>query len=280
MAVSQNYAAAHLAQIDERFALDALTASVVNNGGIRLDFNGRNTVTIYTVDVVSETDYVRSGSNRFGNLVELGTGTQTFVLSQDKAFTFTVDRGNLEDSMMVQEANKAVKRQIREVSIPAVDVYRLAAAHAAALALSQGATAAVTSSNAYTKFLAQNDAMTEAMVPETGRHCFMTPATYSLLKQDTTFMRSCDTTVANLKAGIIGNVDGVTLHKVPSAYLPSNEVYLFIWDQVLIAPSKFDSVRVLTDVQGIDGAVAEGRRYYDCFIPNNKAAGIRYHLSA
>jgi hypothetical protein len=42
---------------------------------------------------------------------------------------------------------------------------------------------------------------------------------------------------------------------------------------------KFNSVRVLTDVQGIDGAVAEGRRYYDVFIPNNKAVGLRYHLS-
>lgn len=280
MAVSQNYAASHLAQIDERLALDALTAGVVNNGGVRLDFNGRNTVTIYTVDVVDEVDYVRSGSNRFGALTELGTGTQTFVLSQDKAFTFTVDRGNLEDSMLVQEANKSVKRQIREVSIPAVDVYRLAVAHAYALANAQGATAAVTSSNAYTKFLAQNDAMTEAKVPESGRHCFMSPATYSLLKQDTAFMRSCDTTVADLKSGIIGQVDGVTLHKVPSTYLPANEVFLFIWDQVLIAPSKFDSVRVLTDVQGIDGAVAEGRRYYDCFIPNNKGVGLRYHLSA
>jgi hypothetical protein len=122
--------------------------------------------------------------------------------------------------------------------------------------------------------------MTEAKVPESGRHCFMSPATYSLLKQDTAFMRSCDTTVRDLKTGVIGEVDGVTLHKVPSTYLPTNEVYLFIWDQVLISPTKFDSIRILTDVQGIDGAVAEGRRYYDCFVPTYKIPGLRYHLSA
>lgn len=277
---TQNYASAHLAVIDERYFLEAKTAGVVNKGGIRLDFNGKNSVTIYNVDVVAENNYVRSGSNRFGVLNELGTGTQTFTLSQDKSFTFSVDRGNLEDSQMVQEANKAVKRQIREVSVPAVDVYRLAQAHASALANGQGATAAVTSSNAYTKFLAQNDAMTEAKVPETGRYCFMSPATYSLLKQDTTFMRSCDTTMADLKKGVIGMVDGVTLVKVPSTLLPTNEVYLFIHEDVLIAPQKFNSIRVLTDVQGIDGAVAEGRRYYDCFIPDNKSDAIRYHLSA
>lgn len=276
----QNYASATLSVIDERLALEAKTNGVVNKGGVRLDFNGKNSVTIYTVSTVSEVNYVRSGSNRFGALNELGTGTQTFTLSQDKSFTFTVDRGNLEDSQMVQEANKAVKRQLREVAVPNVDIYTLATAHAYALANSQGATAAVTSANAYTKFLAQNDAMTEEKVPESGRYCFMSPATYSLLKQDTLFVRSCDTSYADLKKGIIGQVDGVTLVKIPSTYLPTNEVFLFIWDQVLIQPKKFDSIRVLTDVQGIDGAVAEGRRYYDVFIPANKGVGIRYHLSA
>lgn len=277
---SQNYASAVLAEIDERLALESKTGDIVNKGGVRLDFNGKNSVTIYTVNTVSEVNYVRNGSNRFGTLFELGTGTQTFTLSQDKSFTFSVDRGNLEDSQMVQEANKAVKRQIREVATLNIDVYTLAQAHALALAQSQGATAAVTSANAYTKFLAQNDAMTEAKVPESGRHCFMSPATYSLLKQDTTFMRSCDTTVADLKKGVIGNVDGVTLHKVPSTYLPTNMVFQFIWEEVLIRPMKFNSVRVLTDVQGIDGAVAEGRRYYDVFGPANKVVGLRYHLSA
>src|SRR3990167_2050125 len=278
--MAQNYASAVLSTIDERLALDSKTGGVVNKGGVRLDFNGKNSVTIYTVDVVAEVDYVRSGSNRCGALTELGTGTQTFTLSQDKSFTFSVDRGNLDDSMMVQEANKAVKRQIREVATLNIDVYTLAAAHALALAAAQGATAAVTSSNAYNKFLAQNDAMTEAKVQESGRHCFLSPATYSLLKQDTTFMRSCDTTMKDLKSGIIGEVDGVILHKVPSTYLPTNMIFQFIWEEVLIRPMKFNSVRVLTDVQGIDGAVAEGRRYYDVFGPANKVPGLRYHLSA
>jgi hypothetical protein len=277
---TQNYASATLAVIDERLALATKTSDVVNKGGVRLDFNGKNSVTIYTVNTVSEVNYVRSGNNRFGALNELGTGTQTFTLSQDKSFTFSVDRGNLEDSQMVQEANSAVKRQIREVSVVNTDIYTLAAAHAYALANSQGATAAVSSSNAYVKFLAQNDAMTEAKVPETGRYCFLSPATYSLLKQDTTFVKACDTSYADLKKGIIGNVDGVTLVKVPSTYLPTNEVFLFIWEEVLIRPMKFNSTRVLTDVQGIDGAVAEGRRYYDVFIPANKGVGVRYHLSA
>src|SRR5665213_3175381 len=153
---SQNLASSYLAVIDERYFLNAKTDAIINKG-VRLDFNGRNSVTIYNINTVSEVNYIRSGSNRFGSLVELGNGTETFTLSQDKAATFTVDRGNLEDSMMVQEASKSVKRQVREVSVPNTDIYRLATLQAYAVAQGQSATAALTTSVAYNKLLAQND---------------------------------------------------------------------------------------------------------------------------
>lgn len=276
---TQNYASSYLDIIDERYFLGAKTDVIINKG-VRLDFNGRQSVTIYNINTVSETDYVRSGSNRFGALVELGNGTETFTLSQDKAFTFTVDRGNLEDSMMVQEASKSVKRQVREVSVPNTDIYRLATLQAYAVANTQSATAALTTSVAYNKLLAQNDAMTDAKVPEDGRYCFMTSATYSLLKQDATFSKNCDLAYADLKKGIIGQVDGITLVKVPASYLPANTGYLLVHETTLVSPVKFNSIRILTDVQGIDGAVAEGRRYYDAFIPTNKGVGVRAHMTA
>lgn len=115
--MAQNFASAYLSALDERFAIDSQTDDVVNKG-TRLDFNGKNSVTIYSVDTVPENDYIRSGAWRYGALVELGTTTQTKVLSQDKAATWTIDRGNLEDSMMAQEVAKSVKRQTREVAVP------------------------------------------------------------------------------------------------------------------------------------------------------------------
>lgn len=276
---TQNYAQATLDIIDERFALESKVQVVVNNG-IRLDFNGKNSVTIYTVNTVTEGNYVRAGSNRFGSLIELGDGQETFTLSQDKAFTFTVDQGNLEDSMMVTEANKAVKRQIREVSIPTTDKYVLATLQAYAVANSQSATAALTASNAFTKFLAANAVLDDALVPPEDRVCFMSATTLNLLKLDTNFVKACDTAYADLKKGIIGEVDGVTIVKVPVSYLVANTGYLFVYSKIAVAPKKFDMVRVLTDVQGIHGAVAEGRRYYDCFIPTQKATGIYAHMIA
>lgn len=271
--MAQNYSTKVLGKIDERNYTEMLTGDIVNKG-IRLEFNGNNSVTIYNVDVVSETDYVRSGTNRFGALVELGTGTQTFTLSQDKSFTFTVDRGNLEDSEMVQEANKAVKRQIREVSVPNTDTYVFTTAAAYAVSASQ-TTGSVTLSalNAYQNFLIGAAALFNNKVK--GKNvCFLGTTAHNLLKRDPEFVRDCDKSYADAKTGTIGMVDGVELRLVPSGYLPGSVHFLFINEKALCVPMKFNSVRVLTDVQGIDGAVAEGRRYYDCFIPTQAGKGI------
>lgn len=250
------------------------------NKGMRLDFNGKNSVTIYNVDTVTENDYVRSGVYRFGALVELGNGTQTFTLSQDKAFTFTVDRGNLEDTMMVQEVARSVKRQVREVSVPTVDIYTLATASAYAVANSQGATAATTSSNAYSQFIAEKVALVDALIEPDNIHVFMNQTKYNALRRDAEFKVASDGAYRDIKTGNVTQVDGMNIHVVPASYMPTNVNFLYIAENVLIRPTKFDMVRTHENPVGIDGWVAEGRRYYDVFIPANKGVAIRYHKEA
>jgi len=279
--MAQNYSAAHLKVLDERYHLKSKTDLIVNKG-IRLDFNGKNSVTIYNVDVVAENDYVRSGTNRFGALVELGTGTQTFTLSQDKAFTFSIDRGNYEDSQMVTEVAKAVKRQQDEVSTPATDIYRLGVLSAYAIANTQGVIGgtAVAYNTIYQLILAQQAAMSEAKVPEDGRVLFITPTNYNLLKRDPEFVRDADLTYRDLKKGILGQVDGLTIVQLPTSYFVTKFQFLIVKDDLLVSPMKFNSVRTLDDVQGIDGWIAEGRRYYDAFVPTQKAVGLRVYTKA
>lgn len=278
--MAQNLAAAHLKVIDEAFTTESKTDIISNKGPVRLDFNGKKSVTIYRVDTVAETDYVRNGANRFGALVELGTGEQTFTLSQDKAFTFTVDQGNLEDSMMVQEATKAAKRQVREVSVPTTDIYRLATLANYAVTNSQSATNALAYNDIYSKVLVQQAALTDAEVPEEGRVLFITATNLNLLKRDPEFNRACDTNYADKKKGIVGMVDGTKIVVCPSSYYIANFGFMIVHEEVLVSPTKFDMVRILTDVQGVHGAVVEGRRYYDAFIPTNKGVAIRLHKTA
>lgn len=276
----QNYASEDLAVLDERFYTESKTSMIINNG-LTMTFEGVNTVTIYNVDVVAEVDYVREGKDRFGPLVELGTGVQSFVMSQDKAFTFTVDRGNLEDSKMVQEADKAVKRQVREVSIPTTDIYRLSVLATYAVANSQGTLAsALSASNIFQGILAERAALIDAEVDVDDLVVYISATAETYLWRDPEFKQACDKSYADNKTGAIGKVLGMTIVVCPSSYYIANFGFMVVHKKVLVAPTKFNMVRILDVVQGIDGKVAEGRRYYDAFIPANKGVGIRIRTIA
>lgn len=279
--MAQNYAAKYVKEIDERFRLESVTDQIVNKG-IRLQFDGVNSVTIYNVDVPTEGNYVRSGTNRFGSLVELGTGKQTFVLSQDKAFTFTIDRGNLEDSMMVQEAGAALRRTIEEVCVPNTDIYRLGVLQAYGVANSQSATAALSISNVYVKVVDAGKALTNRRVPKKGRVLYVTATTLALLKQDVTnFVKPSDLAQEQIMfKGVVGMVDGNLVVEAPDDYFVTNTGFILVGNNVLVAPHKFDTFRTLDNVQGIDGWVVEGRRYYDAFIPQYRGKALQVHMIA
>lgn len=141
-----NYAEKYSAKIDERFKKGAITAPAINND---YDFTGVQTVKVCSIPTVAMGNYTRTGANRYGTPEELDDTVQELKLTKDRAFTFTIDRGNYEDQMMIKEAGKALQRQIDEVVIPEIDIYRLAQIAAGAKG---SATAAVTKTNAYSIF--------------------------------------------------------------------------------------------------------------------------------
>lgn len=280
--MAQTYSTAHLNATDERVYLESLTAGVFDSKSIRLDFQGKNSVTIYNVNTVAENDYVRSGLSRFGQLVELGTGTQTMTLSQDKSFSFSIDRGNYEDSMMVTEAAKAIKRQVREVSVPATDTYNLGVLTAYAIANTQGVVAgtAVAYNTVYSLILAQQAALTELKYSKKGRTLWITPTVLNLLKRDPEFKQDCDMSYRDGKEGTIGMVDGLTIKEVPASMLVTNFQFMITAKDVAVAINKFDMVRTIDNDKDVDGWICQGRRYHDLFILGQKATGIRVYTKA
>lgn len=276
--MAQNYSAAHLKVVDERVFLESKTNGRLAND-IRLDFNGKNSVTIYNVNTVAEVDYNRAElhGSRFGQLTEVGTGTQTMTLSQDKAFNAVIDRGNYEDSQMVTEAASFVKRQVREVISKNLDVYNLGILTAYAIANGQGSigSTAVAYNTIYNLILAQQAALDELLYPEDGRTLWITPTNYNLLKRDPEFVKACDTSVADLKKGVLGEVDGLTIVKVPAAWMVSKFEFMITCKNVAVAVNKFNMIRTLDNDSNVDGWLVQGRRYFDCFILGQKATGIR-----
>jgi hypothetical protein len=276
----QNYAQDTLDLIDERFFLESKTNAIVNNG-IEFEFTGVNTVTIYNVDVVAENDYVRSGTMRYGELVELGDGVQDFILSQDKAFSISIDRGNREDSKMVLAIEDAVDRQVREVSVPTVDVYRLAILTAYAVANSQVATNALAYNDVFQKILVQRAALINAKVNLDDIVLYINPTVESYLWRDPEFKTASNKATEDRATGVLGTVLGMTIVVAPDSYYIANFGFMLVSKKVLVAPTKFNEIKTGDGFPfGISGMVAFGRRYYDAFIPTNKGVAIRLHKIA
>lgn len=276
----QNYAQETLDVIDERFYLESKTNAIINNG-IEFEFTGVNTVIIYNVDVVPENDYQRTGVMRYGELVELGDGVQSFVLSQDKAFSISIDRGNREDSKMVLAIEDAVTRQVREVSVPTVDIYRLGILAAYAVANSQVATNALAYNDTFQKILIQRAALIEAKVNVEDIVLYVSPTTEMYLWRDPEFKAACDRSVASKETGVMGRVMGMTVVVCPSTYYIANFGFMLVSNKVLVAPTKFNEIKTGDGFPfGISGMVAFGRRYYDAYIPTNKGPAIRLHKIA
>lgn len=277
----QNYATDVLGKVDERFYLESKTNSIVNNG-IEMEFsNGNNAVTIYSMDVVAENNYLRSGTMRYGQLVELGNSVQTFVLSQDKSFSISIDRGNREDSKMVPAIDEAVKRQVREVSVPTTDIYRLGILTSYAVANSQTATSALAYTDIFQKILTQRAALLNAKVSLDDIVVYIEPTAEALLWRDPEFKAACDRSVADKATGVMGTVMGMTIVVCPVSYFVANFGFMLVSKKVLAAPTKFNEIKTGDGFPfGISGMVAFGRRYYDAFIPSNKGVAIRLHKIA
>ena len=273
-----NLASKYSKKVDERFSL----LSVTENIGLNKDYdwNGVKTVTVYNIDTVAMGNYNRSGTSRYGNPAELGDTKTEYSLSKDRSFTFTIDRGNYTEQLMVKEAGKALARQIKEVVVPEIDIYRLNAWATAAVANSHVETHAITNGNAYSYFLNAQEALDEDKVPQTGRICYVTPKFYNLLKQDDSFIKAGDLSQKMLINGQVGEVDGVRIIKIPSSYLPSNTAFLLIWPKCSVSPKKLEDYKTHDNPPGINGWLVEGRVIYDAFVLNAKKDAIFVHKTA
>lgn len=272
-----NYAAKYSQKVDERFKLGSLTESAVNQD---YDWTGVKTVSVYSIPTVAMGDYSRTGSTRYGTASELQDVKTDYTLTRDRAFTFAIDRGNNLDQEMVKDAGKALQRQIDEVIVPEIDTYRLGVIAAAAVANSGSATAAVTSSNAYSKLLDGGVYLDENKVPAGGRIAYVAPAYYALLKQDNSFIKASDMAQGMLIKGQVGEVDGVKIVKVPSTYLPANTSFVLLHPSATVAPKKLEDYKIHDNPPGINGWLVEGRTIYDAFVLTSKVKAVYTHKTA
>ena len=274
---TQNYASVFSQKVDERFSRESQAHMALNNN---YKFTGVKTVNVYSIPTVAMTDYTRSGSNRYGTPEDLGTNVQALTINKDRAWTFIIDKGDKIQSQMVLDAGKAVSRQLREVVIPEYDKYVFATLAKAASAKGHTAATAATKSNAYELFLNAQEALGDANVPDQGRIAFCSYKFANLLKQDPSFMKYSNMSQEMVIKGIMGEVDGVKIVKVPASRLPEGCSFILTHPIAATGPKQLEEYKIHDNPPGISGWLCEGRFIYDCFVLNEKADAIWYHGTA
>jgi N4-gp56 family major capsid protein len=275
--MATNLASKYAKKVDERFKLKSLTEAGINRD---YDWSGVSTVTVYSIPTVAMNDYTRTGSARYGTPAELGNSKQDMTLSKDRSFTFTIDRGNYQDTQMTMEAGKALARQIDEVVVPEIDTYRISVMAAAAIAASGTATAAITKDNAYSAFLDGSSYLNDNKVPVAKRIAWVSPSFYKFIKLDPSFIKSSDLSQKMLVNGQVGEVDGVKIVMVPTIYLPTNTAFVLAHPAATVAADKLEDYKTHDNPPGINGWLVEGREIYDAFVLSQKTKALYTHKTA
>lgn len=273
MAGGKNLATKYSNKVDERFTKQSQAMMALNND---YEFTGVETVKVYSIPVVPLKDYSRSGSNRYGTPDDLQRNVQTMTVKKDRAFTFIIDKGDKIQSQMVMDSGKALSRQTNEVMIPEFDAYCFKTLADAATEAGNSDSTAPTKSNAYELFLKGMESLGDNNVPDQGRVAFCSYAFANLLKQDSAFMKYGNTSQEMLVKGVIGEVDGAKIVKVPSSRLPAGCAFILCHPLAATAPKQLEEFKTHDNPPGISGWLCEGRFIYDCFVLNEKVGGIYY----
>ena len=247
------------------------------------DYNweGVKTLSVYSIPTVALSDYDRTASaSRYGTPSELQDTVQTMTVSQDKGFTFIIDKGNKIDSMNVRDAGKALRREIDEVIVPTEDKYVFGKIAAGAVAASNIGTGALSKANAYEKFLAGQTALDNNLVPAAGRIAAVNASTLALLKQDSAFVLASDMGQKIKINGLVGELDGVKIVKVPDSYLPTGCQFIITHPSVTVKAEKIKDYKIHDNPPGISGNLVEGRVYYDAFVLDAKKDGVFAHYTS
>ena len=265
-----------LPYVDEMFSTESKKSLLTNQD---FEWTGAHTVKVYKITTAPMNDYNRAGTagenwSRYGAVSALDATTEEFTLKKDRSFTFAIDKLDTDETAGQLQAAGALARQLREVVIPEVDTYTYGVMCAGAG--TKPAAIALTAENICGEIFKANTALDNAEVPETGRIIVVTPDTYLLMKQSKDIFLETDVAENMRLRGVIAQLDGAQIIKVPANRLPSDFGFMIAHPVATVAPTKLEDYRVHQDPPGISGDLVEGRICYDAFVLDNKKAAIYY----
>lgn len=265
--------------VDEIFTKESKKSLLTNQD---YDWTGAHTIKVYKITTSEMQDYKRNPvagftGSRYGEIKDLDATTEEMTLKKDRSFTFVIDKLDNEETAGQLAAASALARQQRQVVIPEVDTYTYGVM--ATEAGTKPAAVTLTDENIYTEILKAGTALDNADVPEDNRQLVVTPDVYQLMKRCKDIVM--ETNIGNdLRIrGVIANLDGANVIKVPAARLPKNFGFMLAHPVATVAPTKLEDYKIHQDPPGISGSLVEGRICYDAFVLENKAKAIYYQAN-
>ena len=264
-----NLASKYATKVAERFKETSFTDGAFNKD---YEFTGVKTVKVYSINTAPLGDYTRSGTSRYGTPEDLGDTVQELVMSQDKSFTFIIDKGNTGEQMNTKAAGRALRREIDEVINPYVDKYRLGVWTKWA-----GKVAGIAEPTRETIVEAIMDGvlyLDNHLVPGDQREIRIAASYYKLLKTCPDFSPMDRVSEKAIIKGQVGEIDGMRVIKIPDSYMPQGVYFLITHKSACLSPMKLQDYKVHKDPPGISGDLAEGRIIFDAFVLASRADGI------
>ena len=278
--MAMNLATKFLPYVDEKFSTESKKSLLTNQD---FDWTGAHTIRVYKVSTSQMNDYKRNTpegmtGSRYGAVKDLDATTEEFTLKKDRSFTFVIDKLDSDETVRNVQAASALERQVREIVIPEVDSYTYGVMCSNAGQKAEPKT--LTKTNIYTEIITGNNALDNAEVPEIGRIIVVTPDVYVLMKQCKDITMETDIGNDLRLKGVISNLDGAMVIKVPANRLPKNFGFMIAHACATVAPTKLEDYKIHEDPPGISGSLVEGRIAYDAFVLENKTKAIYYHAQA
>lgn len=269
----------YLPYVDELFTTESKKSLLTNQD---FSWTGAHTVKVYKITTATMNDYGRSGPtsgnwSRYGAVQSLDATTEEMTLTKDRSFTFAIDKLDKDETKTQLAAASALARQVREVVIPEVDTYVYGVM--TSKAGTKPAALTLTAENIYTEILNASNTMDNAEVPETGRILVVTPDVYQLMKKCKDITMETDIGNDLRLKGVISNLDGASVIKVPAARLPEDFGFMLCHPCATVAPVKLEDYKTHQDPPGINGELVEGRIAYDAFVLDNKKKAIYYQAN-
>ncbi len=265
-----NLATKYSSQIAEVFTAGSFVKGKTSTS---FDLTGVKTLKVYTPITVPEVDYTREGTSRYGTVTEMQDIVQELKMTQDKAFTLTIDKGNHLDQNMTKKAADMLRLQINEQSTPAADKYALKRFVTMAGTI-ETLSAAPTKDTIVELISTGAQTLDDNLVPDGDRYVYVPSEVYKMIRLSPEFTGLEGLGVKAVAKGVCGEIAGLNIVRVPKSYMPSGCWFLITHKNAVLMPYKISDAKVHNDPVGVSGALIEGRHYYDAFVLGAKAAGV------